>query len=86
MHPVTAAINAIDKCTAVPGDLGTRITAEAVDQDIPVRPQVKFPTGFQNGDTEKLEACRTRIACCRHSMPRPTILTCGTFEAKRRSK
>jgi hypothetical protein len=36
VHPVTAAIIAIGKCTAI-SDLGTGITALADDQDIPAR-------------------------------------------------
>jgi nucleotide-binding universal stress UspA family protein len=35
-----AAIAAIEKCTAVAGDIGARVTAMAVEQDILVRPRV----------------------------------------------
>ena len=39
-EPSAAAIAAIDKCTAVAGDIGARVTAVAVEQDIVVRPKV----------------------------------------------
>jgi hypothetical protein len=39
----------------VRGDLGTRHTAEAVDQDIPVRSQVKFATGFKTATARSLK-------------------------------
>ena len=47
-EPSAAAIAAIDKCTAVAGDFGARITAVAVEQGISVRPQVTIPTGPDN--------------------------------------
>ena len=39
-EPDAAAIAAIDKCMAVAGDLGARVTAMAVEEDILVRPKV----------------------------------------------
>ena len=39
-EPDATAIAAIDKCVAVAGDLGARISAMAVEEDIPVRPKV----------------------------------------------
>ena len=39
-EPDAAAIAAIDKCMAVAGDFGARVTAMAVEEDILVRPKV----------------------------------------------
>jgi len=39
-EPSTAAIAAIEKCVAVAGDFGARVTAMAVEEDIAVRPTV----------------------------------------------
>ncbi len=44
-EPTAAAIAAIDKCVAVAGDIGAAVTAVAIEQDIPVRPQVAIPAG-----------------------------------------
>jgi nucleotide-binding universal stress UspA family protein len=39
-EPSLAAVAAIDKCVAVAGDIGARVTAIAVEEDIVVRPTV----------------------------------------------
>src|SRR5438552_1941129 len=39
-EPSAAAIAAIDKCVAVSGDFGAKVNAVAIEEDIPVRPQV----------------------------------------------
>jgi nucleotide-binding universal stress UspA family protein len=43
-----AAIAAIEKCTAVAGDIGARVTAMAVEQDILVRPKVMISADLDN--------------------------------------
>ncbi len=43
-----AAIAAIEKCTAVAGDIGARVTAMAVEQDILVRPKVAISSDLEN--------------------------------------
>jgi nucleotide-binding universal stress UspA family protein len=43
-----AAVAAIDKCVAVAGDFGARITALAIEEDIQVRPQVNVSTDLDN--------------------------------------
>jgi nucleotide-binding universal stress UspA family protein len=48
-QPSAAAIAAIDKCVAVAGDIGARVTAFAVEEDILVRPQVIVPLDLENG-------------------------------------
>jgi nucleotide-binding universal stress UspA family protein len=47
-EPSPAAIVAIEKCTAVAGDIGARVTAMAVEQDILVRPQVMISADLDN--------------------------------------
>jgi nucleotide-binding universal stress UspA family protein len=47
-EPSAAAIAAIDKCMAVAGDVGARVTAVAVEQDILVRPQVTISDDLDN--------------------------------------
>ena len=42
-EPDERMIAAIDKCVAVSGDLGARIFALAVEQDVPLRPQTIRP-------------------------------------------
>jgi hypothetical protein len=39
-EPDAVAIAAIDKCVALAGHLGARVSAIAVEEDIPVRPTV----------------------------------------------
>ena len=46
--PDAAAIAAIDKCMAVAGDIGTQVTAMAVEQDISVRPKVTISADLEN--------------------------------------
>jgi nucleotide-binding universal stress UspA family protein len=48
---------AIEKCTAVAGDIGARVTAIAVEQDIPVRPKVLISSDLEN--TATAEAVRS---------------------------
>lgn len=43
-----AAIAAIDKCTAVAGDIGAQVTAMAVETDIAVRPRVTISADLEN--------------------------------------
>ncbi len=47
-EPSAASIAAIEKCTAVAGDIGARVTAMAVEQDILVRPKVTISTDLDN--------------------------------------
>jgi nucleotide-binding universal stress UspA family protein len=56
-EPDAAAIAAIDKCVAVAGDLGARVTAMAVEEDIPVRPTVIISDDLDN--TAAVEAVRS---------------------------
>jgi nucleotide-binding universal stress UspA family protein len=45
-EPNAAATMAIDKCVAVAGDIGARVTAIAVEQEIMVRPTVAMMSGL----------------------------------------
>jgi nucleotide-binding universal stress UspA family protein len=56
-EPDAAAIAAIDKCVAMAGDLGARVTAMAVEQDILVRPKVAISSDLEN--TATTEALRS---------------------------
>jgi nucleotide-binding universal stress UspA family protein len=47
-EPTAAAIAAIEKCMAVAGDIGARVTAMAVEQDILVRPKVAISPDLDN--------------------------------------
>jgi nucleotide-binding universal stress UspA family protein len=47
-EPDAAAIAAIDKCMAVAGDYGARVTAMAVEEDILVRPKVTISSDLEN--------------------------------------
>jgi nucleotide-binding universal stress UspA family protein len=47
-EPDAAAIAAIDKCVEMAGDLGARVTAMAVEEDILVRPKVTISTDLDN--------------------------------------
>ena len=53
-EPDAAAIAAIDKCVAVSGDLGARVTAMAVEEDIPVRPTVVISNDLDNTAAAKV--------------------------------
>jgi nucleotide-binding universal stress UspA family protein len=55
--PDAAAIAAIDKCMAVAGDMGTQVTAMAVEQDVSVRPTVATTADREN--TSAAEAVRS---------------------------
>jgi len=56
-EPRAAAIAAIDKCMAVAGDIGARVTAMAVEEDILVRPKVTISNDLDN--TAMAEAVRS---------------------------
>jgi nucleotide-binding universal stress UspA family protein len=56
-EPSAAAIAAIDKCVAVAGDVGARVTAMAVEEDILVRPKVTISDDLDN--TAAVEAVRS---------------------------
>jgi len=56
-EPDLSAIAAIDKCVALAGDIGARITALAVEEDVPVRPKVTISTDLDN--TTAIEAVRS---------------------------
>ena len=56
-EPNAAAIAAIDKCVAVAGDVGARVTAVAVEEDIPVRPKVRISDDLDN--SAAVEAVRS---------------------------
>jgi nucleotide-binding universal stress UspA family protein len=54
-EPDAAAIAAIEKCVAVAGDLGARITAMAVEEDISIRPTVAISNDLDNTAAAKAE-------------------------------
>ena len=56
-EPSAAAIAAIEKCTAVAGNIGARVTAMVVEQDILVRPKVAISSDLEN--TTATEAVRS---------------------------
>ncbi|WP_213736949.1 universal stress protein [Bradyrhizobium sp. dw_411] len=56
-EPDAVAIAAIDKCVAVAGDLGARVSAVAVEESIPVRPTVMISNDLDN--TAAVEALRS---------------------------
>jgi len=56
-EPDAAAIAAIDKCAAVAGDLGARVTAMAVETEVAVRPKVMISSDLEN--TAAAEAARS---------------------------
>jgi nucleotide-binding universal stress UspA family protein len=56
-EPSPAAIAAIDKCMAVAGDIGAKVTAMAVEEDILVRPKVTISSDLDN--TAAAEAARS---------------------------
>ncbi len=56
-EPSAATIAAIDKCVAVAGDVGARVTAMAVEEDILVRPKVTISDDLDN--TAAVEAVRS---------------------------
>jgi nucleotide-binding universal stress UspA family protein len=56
-EPTEGAIAAIDKCTAVAGDIGAQVTAIAVEEEISVRPRVTISTDLDN--TAAVEAVRS---------------------------
>jgi len=56
-EPDAAAVAAIDKCVAVAGDFGARVTAMAVEEDVLVRPQVMISDDLDN--TAAVEAVRS---------------------------
>jgi nucleotide-binding universal stress UspA family protein len=47
-EPSLAAIAAIDKCMALAGDIGARVTALAIEEDILVRPRVMISADLDN--------------------------------------
>ncbi len=47
-EPNAAAVAAIDKCVAVAGDFGARVTAVAVEEDLLVRPKVVISSDLEN--------------------------------------
>jgi nucleotide-binding universal stress UspA family protein len=47
-EPSAAAIAAIDKCMAMAGHMGARVTAVAVEEDILVRPKVMISADLEN--------------------------------------
>ena len=56
-EPDAATVAAIDKCVAVASDLGARVSAVAVEEDILVRPEVKISDDLDN--TAAVEAVRS---------------------------
>jgi nucleotide-binding universal stress UspA family protein len=56
-EPDAAAIAAIDKCVAVAGGLGARVSALAVEEDIPIRPTVTVSNDLDN--TAAVDAVRS---------------------------
>jgi nucleotide-binding universal stress UspA family protein len=47
-EPDAAAVAAIDKCAAVAGDIGARVTAMAVETEVMVRPKVTISSDLEN--------------------------------------
>src|ERR1700730_10742950 len=47
-EPTAAAVAAIDKCVAVAGHIGARVTALAIEEDILVRPRVMISADLDN--------------------------------------
>jgi len=47
-EPSVAAIAAIDKCVAAAGDIGVKVTAIAIEEDVLVRPQVAISADLEN--------------------------------------
>ena len=56
-EPSAAAIAAIEKCTAVAGNIGARVTAMVVEQDVLVRPKVAISSDLEN--TTAIDAVRS---------------------------
>ena len=56
-EPSAAAIAAIDKCVAVAGDVGARVTAVAIEEEIVVRPKVTISDDLDN--SAAVEAVRS---------------------------
>jgi nucleotide-binding universal stress UspA family protein len=56
-EPEMAAVAAIDKCVAVAGDIGARVTAIAIEERIAVRPRVMVSADLEN--TEAAEMVRS---------------------------
>jgi nucleotide-binding universal stress UspA family protein len=56
-EPDATTIAAIDKCVAIASDLGARITATVVEEDIPIRPMVVISNDLDN--TAAAEAVRS---------------------------
>jgi nucleotide-binding universal stress UspA family protein len=54
-EPNAAAIAAIEKCMAVAGDLGVRVVALAVEEEIPVRPKVVISPDIENAEATAAE-------------------------------
>jgi nucleotide-binding universal stress UspA family protein len=54
-EPTAAAVAAINKCVAVAGGIGARITANAVEEDIPVRPKVTISSDLDNTGAAEAE-------------------------------
>jgi nucleotide-binding universal stress UspA family protein len=54
-EPNAAAIAAIEKCTAVASDLGARIIALAVEEEIPIRPKVVISPDIENAEVAAAE-------------------------------
>jgi nucleotide-binding universal stress UspA family protein len=47
-EPDAAAVAAIDKCAALAGDIGARVTAMAVETEVMVRPKVTISSDLEN--------------------------------------
>ena len=54
-EPNAAAIAAIEKCMAVAGDIGARVIAIAVEEEIPVRPKVVISPDIENAEAAAAE-------------------------------
>src|SRR5713101_3663400 len=56
-EPTPAAIAAIDKCMAAAGNIGARVTAVAIEEDISIRPTVTISADLDN--TAETEGVRS---------------------------
>lgn len=67
-EPSAAAIAAIEKCTAIAGDIGARVTAMVVEQDISVRPKVAISSDLENMVATKAVRSVDGVRYCGHSL------------------
>ena len=77
-EPDAATIAAIDKCVAVAGDLGTRVTAMAVEHDTLVRPRIMISDDLENTATTEVLRSASKLSV---SLPKVFISRSSIFLA-----